>query len=93
MSRFLGLSEEEMSDNERMWSEEQGDVDKAPSEPAGLRSIGISPGGLEGMAQGLETPAPAEPGAEAVGQVASTASPLGGSAPAGATVAPAAPTV
>lgn len=93
MSRFLGLSEEEMSDNERMWSEEQGDVDKAPSEPAGLRSIGISPGGLEGMAQGLETPAPAEPGAEAVGQVASTASPLGGSAPAGATAAPAAPTV
>ncbi len=36
-----------MSDNERMWAEEQGDVEKAPSEAAGLRSVGISPGGLD----------------------------------------------
>lgn len=47
LSRYLGLTEEEMSDNERMWNEEQGDTTKAPSEAAGLRSVGISPGGLE----------------------------------------------
>jgi len=47
LSRYLGLTEEEMSDNERMWAEEQGDVEKAPSEAAGLRSVGISPGGLD----------------------------------------------
>jgi hypothetical protein len=47
LSRYLGLTEEEMSDNERMWAEEQGDIEKAPSEAAGLRSVGISPGGLD----------------------------------------------
>jgi hypothetical protein len=56
MTRYLGLTEEEMSDNERMWSEEQGDVEKAPSSPAGLRSIGISPGGLDTELQAAEMP-------------------------------------
>ena len=67
LSRFLGLSEEEISDNERMWNEEQGDTTRAPADPTGLRSVGISPGGLEGMSQDLEgiTPAPnAAQGAE-----------------------------
>jgi hypothetical protein len=59
LSRFLGLTEEEMSDNETMWSEEQGDTKKAPSELTGLRSVGISPGGLENAAQDLDMGAPA----------------------------------
>lgn len=54
LTRYLGLTEEEMSDNERMWAEEQGDVDKAPAPEAGLRSVGISPGGLETELQGAE---------------------------------------
>ena len=60
LSRYLGLTEEEMADNERMWAEEQGDVDKAPAGEAGLRSIGISPGGLDQDIQAAEVPAPGE---------------------------------
>jgi hypothetical protein len=63
MTRFLGLSEAEMAENERMWSEEQGDVDAAPSEPAGLRSVGISPGGIQS-----DMDAVAEPEAGAAGE-------------------------
>ena len=75
------MTEEEMSDNERMWAEEQGDIEKAPSEAAGLRSIGISPGGIEGMTQDLEAGAPAAP--EGGGAAAPAGSPVGG-APAAA---------
>ncbi len=60
LSRYLGLTEEEMADNERMWAEEQGDVEKAPAGEAGLRSVGISPGGLDQDIQSAEMPAPAE---------------------------------
>ena len=67
LTRYLGLTEEEMTDNERMWAEEQGDVDKAPPEEAGLRSVGISPGSLENELQGAEVPPEAEAGAEAQG--------------------------
>ncbi len=66
LTRYLGLTEEEMADNERMWAEEQGDVEKAPAGEAGLRSIGISPGGLDQDIQSAEVPVPgeAEAGAE-----------------------------
>lgn len=60
MTRFLGLTEEEMVDNERMWSEEQGDVANAPADTAGLRSVGISPGGLDMDLQNAEIPMPGE---------------------------------
>jgi hypothetical protein len=61
LGRYLGLTEEEMSDNERMWAEEQGDVEKAPREAAGLRSVGISPGGLDTDLSAAELPVPAGP--------------------------------
>ena len=35
MTRFLGLTEEEIAENERMFQEEQGDLDNAPAEAAG----------------------------------------------------------
>jgi hypothetical protein len=56
MTRFLGLSEEEMTKNEKMWREEQGDVDRAPADEAGLRGVGISPGGIEGDMEGAMPP-------------------------------------
>jgi len=56
LTRYLGLSEEEMVDNERMWAEEQGDAEKAPAGEAGLRSVGISPGGLDTDLQNAEIP-------------------------------------
>lgn len=47
MTRFLGLTEEEIAENERLWFEER----EKPSDPdikgSDLRSIGISPGDLD----------------------------------------------
>ena len=63
MQRFLGLTEEEMTENESMWSEEQGDVEAAPAEPAGLRSVGVTPGGIQGDLENAG-PEPGEEGAE-----------------------------
>jgi hypothetical protein len=47
MERFLGLTEEEINKNERLWREENGkdnDIDPVGSD---LRSIGISSGDIE----------------------------------------------
>jgi hypothetical protein len=67
LTRYLGLTEEEMSDNERMWAEEQGDVDKAPADQAGLRSVGISPGGIESQLDQAEVQPPPGEGEEMAG--------------------------
>lgn len=80
MTRFLGLTEEEIAENERMFQEEQGDLDNAPAETAGLRSVGISPGGLSGDLESAEIAEPgaeagAEPGAEAPAEPATGAAP------------------
>jgi len=66
MKRYLGLSEEEMSDNEEMWAEEQGDADKSPPGDSNLRSVGISPGGMETDLGSIAIPA-GEGGEEGVG--------------------------
>ena len=54
MKRYLNMSEQEMSENETMWAEEQGDVDTAPAEEASLRSVGISPGGISGDLENVQ---------------------------------------
>ena len=74
LTRYLGLTEEEMSDNERMWAEEQGDVDKAPPDQAGLRSVGISTGGIENELNAAEVPTEpeGEEGAAEVGAAPGT---------------------
>lgn len=74
MKRFLGLTEEEIKENERMWREENGSNLKPSLDAASqMRSIGVSPAGLgaDAATQTAEAPveAPemgAEPGAEAV---------------------------
>ena len=70
-----------MAENERMWAEEQGDVNAAPADPAGLRSVGVSPGSIQGDMDTLAPPA--EEGGEAgAGPMADSgaASPMGGAA-------------
>jgi hypothetical protein len=47
MKRYLGMTESEISENERMWKEEQGDADKVEAEQVSLRGVGISPGGIQ----------------------------------------------
>lgn len=72
LSRYLGLTEEEMVENERMWAEEQGDIEKAPPSEAGLRSVGITPGGLESDLEASALPQGGE------GQEAGAAPEIGG---------------
>lgn len=90
MKRYLGLSEQELSENETMWAEEQGDTDIATPEEPNLRSVGVTPGGIAGDLENVAPPA--EGGAE--GGVAPGGaeglSPMGGGA-GGAAPAQAAP--
>jgi hypothetical protein len=73
MKRFLGMTEEEIKENERMWREENGANLKTEQDSAGqMRSAGITPGGMAADlgTQDAEAPddmaAAAEPGAEGV---------------------------
>jgi len=63
MQRFLGLSEEELLDNEKLWAEERDENE--PMTPSGgdMRGVGVTPGGIEGdlnmgdeLEAGLEEP-------------------------------------
>ena len=87
MKRYLGLNEEEMQENEEMWLQEQGEVDEAASAEVGLRSVGVSPGGIAADTEVLDTAQPAagaigQPGAEggmgAIGAAPGSVSPTGG---------------
>jgi len=64
MKRYLGLTEQEMSENEVMWSEEQGDTEMATPDDASLRNVGISPGTIAGDLDSVETAEAVPPGAE-----------------------------
>ena len=66
MKRFLGMTEDEIKENERLWREENGANLKAPADAQSqLRSVGISSGGLAAEAGGQEAEAPPEMAAEA----------------------------
>ena len=47
MERFLGLSEEEIVENEQMWREERDEPELVTTQGQDLRSIGVTPAGLE----------------------------------------------
>ena len=70
LKRYLGLTDEEIAENERMWGEEQGKGQPTHTDAAGeLRSAGLSAAGIEGDLSGMEDltgpddMAPEEPGA------------------------------
>jgi hypothetical protein len=47
MKRFLGMTQEEITENEKMWREENGNALAKPGDAAAeMRSAGITPGGL-----------------------------------------------
>ena len=49
LKRFLGLTEEEIAENERLWGEESGKGQPTSTDAAGeLRSAGLSAAGIEG---------------------------------------------
>jgi hypothetical protein len=86
LKRYLGLSDEEILENEQMWQEERDEPELSTTQGQDLRSIGITPAGLEqDIATGQEL-AGAETGLEAgapQGGVAPVTAP-GTAAPAGA---------
>ena len=71
MKRFLGLSEDEIKENEKLWREENGsNLQSDPDAQSQMRSAGITPGGMAadlGSQEAEADPAmaaAAEPGAE-----------------------------
>jgi hypothetical protein len=61
MKRFLGMTQEEITENERMWREEQGGNLKPVLDAAGqMRSVGITPAGTQADMAGQEAEAPVE---------------------------------
>ena len=76
LKRYLGLTEEEMAENDSMWAEEKGDSEDIAAGDVGLRSVGITPGGMESDMGSLESLEPV-PGAEA-GAVPPEGAPAGG---------------
>ena len=66
MKRFLGMTEEEIKENERLWREENGSTLKPKTDSAqDMRSVGVSPGGLSAETAGQSAEAPPDMAAEA----------------------------
>jgi hypothetical protein len=90
LERFLGLTEEEISKNEKMWREENDKEVTVDPQGSDLRSIGVSVGDIESDTQtGDEMNAPmppeGEPGMEVAGPVGgSQAGGMAGNTPGGA---------
>ena len=86
LKRYLGLTDEEIAENERMWGEESGKGQASHTDAAGeLRSAGITAGGIEGDLSAVsDTSAPEDMtgGADDM--------PTAGAAPAGPATPPAA---
>jgi hypothetical protein len=86
LKRYLGLTDEEIAENERMWGEESGKGQASHTDAAGeLRSAGITAGGIEGDLSAVsDTTAPEDMtgGADDM--------PTAGAAPAGPATPPAA---
>jgi hypothetical protein len=79
MTRYLGMSEMELKENEIMWKEEQGKAESTTEEQANLRSVGITPGGIAGDLENVEMPAGEEGAAPEAGAAApEAAGPLAG---------------
>ncbi len=87
LERFLGLTEEEIKKNEEMWREERDNPDMQAATGQDLRSVGITPGGLETDVQTGEEIAGMEPAA-AGGTPGVDAGLAGPGAPAGAAATP-----
>ena len=97
LKRFLGLSSEEIAENQQLWKEENVKTVTPASAQAELRSVGITPSGLSGdlsslnnelenppdaeTPEGEEPPPPAAGGSAPTGSPTGTASPLAGATP------------
>jgi len=87
MERFLGMSQEEIAENERLWREENDEtLQTAPTDASGeLRSVGISSAGISADVSGAEDIAdidgePGAPGEDAAPPETATGADIGGAA-------------
>jgi hypothetical protein len=53
MKRYLGMTEQEISENEMSWAEEKGDTELAQPENPSLGSVNITPGRVDSEIEGL----------------------------------------
>ena len=80
LKRYLGLSEEEIAENERLWAEENGKGTPVPTDSSGeLRGVGVSQAGLEADTTDM-TDTEAPPAMDATAG-AGAQSPMGGTTP------------
>lgn len=79
LQRYLGLTEAEMTENEAMWMEEN--EEQVSADAPGMRSVGITPGGIEGDIEAFDTEEPAAEAPEEGGEVAADAAPGEDAAP------------
>jgi hypothetical protein len=90
LKRFLGLTDEEVAENERMWGEENGKGNPITTDAAGeMRSAGLSAAGIEGdlgAAGDMSAPEDMDGDLEA-GMEAQTTPGVAGAAPATAPIA------
>jgi hypothetical protein len=68
LQRYLGMSEEEMSENTKLWKEEN--IESPTADVPNMRSVGITPGGIETDLENFAPEAPLDDveGAEGGGQ-------------------------
>ncbi len=87
LKRYLGLSEEEIAENERLWAEENGKSSPAPTDSSGeMRGVGVSQAGIESDTEAMtDTEAPPEMAAGAAAPA-----PAAGTTPPAPTTPPAA---
>jgi hypothetical protein len=65
LERFLGLTEDEIQQNEEMWREEHDDVEAPAVAGSDLRAVGVTPSGMEAdIATGEEMAGMAQPSAD-----------------------------
>ncbi len=89
LKRFLGLTDEEIAENERLWAEENGKATVQETDAsAELRSAGVSQAGISSdLGAMADTTQPPAPGLEGAAPEAGMASPVGSPAPAPAPAA------
>jgi hypothetical protein len=89
LKRYLGLSDEEVAENERLWAEENGKSSPVPTDASGeLRSAGVNQAGISSDLGALADDAATPEQQAAVGMPAET--PPAGAAPAAGGMPPAA---
>jgi hypothetical protein len=81
LERFLGLSQEEIVENEKLWREERDSPELQTTQGQDLRSIGITPAGLETDIQTGEDLTNLEPVGPEGGAPAQGAGGIGGTTP------------